>query len=104
MQVAVYDKGFVTAGKDTWQLVKHRGVDAIINDSVVGATLAIGALLTGLISAAVCYSLFFFGIMQPQSATFAIMLLVLTFLTGLSIFSVLASVLDAGVTTTYVCL
>jgi hypothetical protein len=49
--VAVYGKDFCSAAKDTWNLVKTRGVSAIINDSLVGSILDLGALLVGLLTA-----------------------------------------------------
>jgi Na+/melibiose symporter-like transporter len=41
-QVAIYGKDFCTAAKDTWKLVKERGIDAIINDNLIGNVLASG--------------------------------------------------------------
>ena len=32
---ALYGKPYVDAAKDTWRLFKDRGIDAIINDSLV---------------------------------------------------------------------
>jgi len=33
---ALYGKPYIAAAKDTWRLFKDRGVDALINDSLVG--------------------------------------------------------------------
>ncbi|RUS12905.1 plasma-membrane choline transporter-domain-containing protein, partial [Endogone sp. FLAS-F59071] len=33
-QVAIYGKDFCTAAKDTWTLIKDRGIEAIINDNL----------------------------------------------------------------------
>lgn len=46
--MAIYGKDFCTAGKDTWRLIKSRGIDAIINDSLIGNVLGFGMLFTGL--------------------------------------------------------
>ena len=32
---ALYGKPYTTAAKDTWRLFKDRGIDTIINDSLV---------------------------------------------------------------------
>lgn len=104
VQVAVYGKDYITGGKDTWQLVKYRGVDAIINDSLISTILSVGALLTGVISAAVCYSVFYFWDAMQQGPGYAALVVVLSFVTGLAEFSIITSVIDAGVTTTFVCL
>lgn len=34
-QVAIYGKPFCSAAKDTWSLIKSRGVDMLINDSII---------------------------------------------------------------------
>ena len=34
--VALYGKPYIEAAKDTWRLFKDRGIDALINDSLVG--------------------------------------------------------------------
>lgn len=49
-QVAIYGKDYFNAAKDTWHLCKSRGVDAIINDSLIGNVLGIGNLVTGLLT------------------------------------------------------
>lgn len=34
--IALYGKSYIAAAKDTWSLIKDRGIDALINDSLVG--------------------------------------------------------------------
>jgi hypothetical protein len=33
--IALYGKGYIPAAKDTWRLFKDRGIDAVVNDSLV---------------------------------------------------------------------
>jgi hypothetical protein len=33
--LALYGKPYIAAAKDTWRLFKDRGIDALINDSLV---------------------------------------------------------------------
>lgn len=33
---ALYGKSYIPAAKDTWRLFKDRGIDALVNDSLVG--------------------------------------------------------------------
>lgn len=49
-QVAIYGKTYCRAAKDTWELVKSHGVEAIINDNLIGGVLSMGALLGGLMT------------------------------------------------------
>lgn len=34
--IALYGKPYIQAAKDTWRLFKDRGIDALVNDSLVG--------------------------------------------------------------------
>lgn len=36
IEIALYGKPYIAAAKDTWRLMKDRGIDALINDSLVG--------------------------------------------------------------------
>lgn len=36
IEIALYGKPYLAAAKDTWRLFKNRGIDALINDSLVG--------------------------------------------------------------------
>jgi len=33
--IALYGKAYIPAAKDTWKLFKDRGIDALVNDSLV---------------------------------------------------------------------
>lgn len=43
--VLLFRKTYCRAAKDTWELVKSHGVEAIINDNLIGGVLSMGALL-----------------------------------------------------------
>ncbi len=36
IEISLYGKSYIPAAKDTWRLMKDRGIDALINDSLVG--------------------------------------------------------------------
>ena len=36
IEISLYGKAYIPAAKDTWRLMKDRGIDALINDSLVG--------------------------------------------------------------------
>ena len=103
-QVAIYGKDYCTAAKDTWALAKARGIDAIINDSLIGSVLSMGGLFIGLITAGAA-ALFVLGSdnMSKSGATYTVVCFV-AFIIGIVEFSVLANVIDSGVVTTFVCL
>ncbi|KAK3824970.1 MAG: plasma-membrane choline transporter-domain-containing protein, partial [Benniella sp.] len=107
-QVAMYGKPFVKAAHDTWELVKDRGVDAIVNDNLVGNVLGMGTLAVALTSG--LYGYLFVKIVQPDFyakedealAVFAVILVEI--LLGAVMMSVPNNVIDSGVTTTFVAL
>lgn len=53
ISVSLYGGSYFSSAKQTWQLFKRRGVDAIVNDSIVGTALGFGALLVAVGSGAV---------------------------------------------------
>ena len=56
--LALYGKAYIPAAKDTWRLFKDRGIDALVNDSLVGMSkssslrVARDTLLTGVLESA----------------------------------------------------
>uniref|UniRef100_A0A060T496 Protein PNS1 n=1 Tax=Blastobotrys adeninivorans TaxID=409370 RepID=A0A060T496_BLAAD len=53
--IALYGKAYLPSAKDTWQLVKHKGIDALVNDSLIGNVLTFGATFVGYVSALLAY-------------------------------------------------
>lgn len=51
INIALYGNGYITAAKETWALLKDRGIDAIINDSLVNIVFNCGAFIIGLLTA-----------------------------------------------------
>ncbi|ORY08236.1 DUF580-domain-containing protein [Neocallimastix californiae] len=102
-EVAIYGKSYCQAAKDTWTLCKARGIDALINDNLIGNVLVIGSMAIGCLSALVTCILGFL-ILSINNVTSLIIYGVCAFLIGLMIFSVVAQVINSGVATTFVCL
>ncbi|KAI3644498.1 hypothetical protein MP228_010662 [Amoeboaphelidium protococcarum] len=112
VHVAVYGKSFCEAAKDTWNLVKSHGIDAIVNDSLVGTVLGFGKIAVGMASGTVAYAVAYFAIRgtadwnDPNSAAFffAILITVAVFLMGLVMMGIIAMVVESGTQTTFVIL
>ncbi|ORX85667.1 DUF580-domain-containing protein [Anaeromyces robustus] len=102
-EVAIYGKSYCQAAKDTWTLCKSRGIEALINDNLIGNVLGIGSLCVGCLSAVITCIVGFL-IMNIENTTALIIYGVVAFLIGLMIFSVVAQVINSGVATTFVCL
>ncbi|KAI9005314.1 plasma-membrane choline transporter-domain-containing protein [Gaertneriomyces semiglobifer] len=104
VQVAIYGKDYITAAKDTWRLCKSRGIDAIINDSLVATVLSMGSLLVGFICGFIAYLYVHFSDNIPSETLHYVVFCLLGVFFGVAEFAVLANVIDSGVTTTFVCL
>jgi len=107
-QVAMYGKPFVRAAKDTWELIKNRGIEAIVNDSLVGNVLGMGTLSVALLSGFFGYA--YVSILQPsfyenQDKDFVMFAVIFVeVILGVAMMSVPNNVIDSGVTTTFVAL
>ncbi|KAI8902209.1 choline transporter-like protein [Globomyces pollinis-pini] len=105
-QVAIYGKDYCTAAKDTWELAKSRGIDALVNDNLIGNVLGFGGFFIGLLTAGCGALVVYFqsSLTASDADTYMIVCALIGFFIGLVEFSVLAGVIDSGVTTTFVCL
>ncbi|KAG0300844.1 putative choline transporter, neither null mutation nor overexpression affects choline transport [Dissophora globulifera] len=107
-QVAMYGKPFVQAARDTWELIKDRGVDALVNDNLVGNVLGMGSLSVALVSA--LYGYLFIKVVQPgfyekdDEPLVVFIVVVVEMILGAVMMSVPNNVIDSGVTTTFVAL
>ncbi|KAL6617660.1 DUF580-domain-containing protein [Neocallimastix californiae] len=102
-EVAIYGKSYCEAAKDTWTLCKARGIEALINDNLIGNVLSIGGVTVGCLSAVVT-CVIGFVIIDINNTTSLIIYGVCAFIIGIMIFSVVAQVINSGVATTFVCL
>jgi len=103
IEVALYGKPYMGAAKDTWRLFKDRGIDAIINDSLVGMTLTWGAYAVGMLSSLFGY--LYLRITDPSynsSGQYTAPVILFAFLIGLMCSLTLSSAVEAGVSTIFV--
>jgi hypothetical protein len=104
-QVAIYGKGYIQAAKDTWTILKDRGVEQIINDNLIGNVWGMAAILSGALSGLATY--LYLIIAKPDfnaTGNFTIVLVIMGFVMGLQICFTIGTVIDSGVVTTFVCL
>ncbi|KAH7916531.1 plasma-membrane choline transporter-domain-containing protein [Hygrophoropsis aurantiaca] len=103
IEIALYGKSYVSAAKDTWNMIKDRGIDLLINDSLVGITLTWGAFSVGLLC-----SLFGYLYVHLSNASYNSQgqytppIVLFSFLIGLQSSMTLSSALEAGVSTIFV--
>lgn len=101
-QIAIYGKPYIQAAKDTWSLVKSRGVDAIVNDNLIGTCLGIASLTIGIASGLVVFLLS--SIVYGKEWELSIVVSVVFGIIAIIIPSVAFEIIGAGSTTTFVCL
>jgi len=51
--VAIYGSTYCQAAQQTWDLIKGRGFDMLINDNLIGGVLFLGCLIVGFVTAGV---------------------------------------------------
>ncbi|CAG8740816.1 5573_t:CDS:2, partial [Dentiscutata heterogama] len=105
---AIYGKSYCQAAKDTWTLIKDRGIEAIINDDLIGNVLTMGSLLIGVLCGLFGFlyiHLFLNYLLQDQnSSTLVIVFIIICFVIGFMMCVVITDSVSSGVSTTFVAL
>ncbi|WVO22325.1 protein PNS1 [Cryptococcus decagattii] len=103
IEIALYGKSYIPAAKDTWRLLKDRGIDALVNDSLVGTALMWGAYINGFLCAVLGYLyLRFTHPAYNSNGQYSAPVILFSFLIGLNESFTIGSAIDAGVSTIFV--
>lgn len=105
VEVAIYGKNFTNAAKDTWTLIKDRGIEALINDCLIGNVLQMGSFLCAAVVALVAW--LYITITKPEynsAGSYTVPIIIAAFVIAMSMFTVLLKCIDSGAATTFVCL
>ncbi|KAI8076284.1 plasma-membrane choline transporter-domain-containing protein [Thamnidium elegans] len=103
--VAIYGKPFIPTARKTWTMIKDRGIEAMINDNLIGNVLFMGGLLVGVLCGLLGF--IYLQLSRPvynQDGGMTPVVIMMCFLIGSSMFSTIATVISSGVATTFVCL
>jgi hypothetical protein len=103
--VALYGKAYLPAARDTWQIVRARGIDALINDCLIGNVLTFGSLTVGFFSALLGYLIL--KLTAPaynSSGGFYPIIVGFSFLVGMQIGNITTVSIGNGVQTFFVAL
>ncbi|KAG0013635.1 putative choline transporter, neither null mutation nor overexpression affects choline transport [Entomortierella chlamydospora] len=104
-QVAIYGKAYIPAARDTWKILKDRGIIQIINDNLIGNVWVMGALMSGMLSALGSFLYLWYatpGFDNNDSIIYVI--LTMAFVMGFQMLFTVGVVIDSGNATTFVCL
>ncbi|CAG7855020.1 Protein PNS1 [Serendipita indica DSM 11827] len=103
IEIALYGKPYIKAAKDTWHLLTDRGIDAIINDTIVGLAMTWGSFFIGLLC--VLFSYIYLRATKPaynSDGSYTPAILVYSWFVGFQVAQSLTSAIDAGVSTIFV--
>ncbi|KAH8890129.1 DUF580-domain-containing protein [Thozetella sp. PMI_491] len=101
--IALYGKAYFQAAKDTWKMIKDRGIDALVNECLVGPVLSFGCLFVGYACALLAYV--YLILAKPDFNTkgdFTGVILAFAFLIGLQICAVFTTPLSSGIDAIFV--
>jgi len=96
---AIYGKSFIPAAKEAWGLMRSRGFDAVINDSLIGGVLAFAQIVCGLLTGIVTALIANYSFETDWRAYAG-----LGFVIGVMLMTVVCEVVEAAVITLFICL
>ncbi|QDS69540.1 Protein pns1 [Venturia effusa] len=101
--IALYGKSYFKAAKDTWTMIKNRGIDALVNECLIGPVLTMGATFIAYACAllAYCY-LIFTAPAYNSNGSYTPVVVAFAFLIGLQICNVFTTPLSSGLDTIFV--
>ncbi|KAG8833344.1 putative choline transporter, neither null mutation nor overexpression affects choline transport [Serendipita sp. 400] len=103
IEIALYGKPYIKAAKDTWSLITDRGVDAIINDTIVALAMTWGSFFIGLLC--VLFAYVYLRATKPaynSDGSYTPAILVYAWFVGFQVAQSLTASIDAGVSTIFV--
>ncbi|RKP29524.1 hypothetical protein METBISCDRAFT_18486 [Metschnikowia bicuspidata] len=103
--VALYGKPYIQSAKSTFNLIRHKGMDALINDCFVNTALQLYALFVAYV--AVLFSWFFLKYTNPEynrDGAFNAPVMTFSFVIAAQVTRISLAVIESGVSTFFVAL
>ncbi|KAI4943687.1 putative choline transporter, neither null mutation nor overexpression affects choline transport [Alternaria arbusti] len=101
--IALYGKSYVAAAKDTWKMIKDRGIDALVNECLIGPVLSMGATFIAYACALLAYLYLIFTSPEYNSdGAYTPVVVAFSFLIGLQICNIFTTPLSSGIDTIFV--
>ncbi|MCJ1358983.1 MAG: putative choline transporter, neither null mutation nor overexpression affects choline transport [Icmadophila ericetorum] len=101
--IALYGKAYIPAAKDTWKMMKQRGIDALVNDCLVGPVLTMGSTFVAYVCALLAY--LYLQFTKPgynSTGSYTPVAMAFSFLIGLQVCQIFMTPVGAGVDTIFV--
>lgn len=103
IEISLYGKAYIPAAKDTWKLLKDRGIDALVNDSLVSILIMWGSYINGFLCGLFAYVYLRFT--KPSynaKGQYTAPVILFSFVIGINLSVTIGRALDAGVSTIFV--
>lgn len=101
--IALYGKSYLAAAKDTWTMIKSRGIDALVNECLLGPVFTCGASFVGYACALLSYLyLVFTKPAYNADGDFTPVVVAFAFLIGLQICQIFTTPLSSGIDAIFV--
>ncbi|PSR81356.1 plasma-membrane choline transporter-domain-containing protein [Coniella lustricola] len=101
--IALYGRPYFQSAKDTWKMIKDRGIDALINECLIGPVFSFGSLFIGFATALLAFLyLEFTNPAYNSNGDFTVVICAFAFLIGLQICNIFTTPLSSGIDTIFV--
>lgn len=101
--IALYGKAYIPAAKDTWTMIKQRGIDALVNECLIGPVLSMGATFVGYACSLMAYLyLVYTDPAYNSDGNFTPVIVAFAFLIGLQICNIFTTPISSGIDTIFV--
>ena len=101
--IALYGKAYIPAAKDTWKMMRDRGIDALVNDCLTGPVLTMGSTFVGYLCALLTY--LYLDFTKPaynNGRAFTPVVMAFAFLIGLQVCQIFMTPIGSGIDTIFV--
>jgi len=101
--IALYGKSYIAAAKDTWKMIKDRGIDALVNECLIGPVLSMGSTFIAYACALLAYLyLIFTSPAYNANGGYTPVVVAFAFPIGLQICNIFTTPLSSGIDTIFV--
>ncbi|KAF1843389.1 DUF580-domain-containing protein [Cucurbitaria berberidis CBS 394.84] len=101
--IALYGKSYIAAAKATWKMIKDRGIDALVNECLIGPVLSMGSTFIAYACALLAYLyLIFTSPAYNSDGGYTPVVVAFAFLIGLQICNIFTTPLSSGLDTIFV--
>ncbi|GFF34980.1 protein pns1 [Aspergillus lentulus] len=101
--IALYGKAYIPAAKDTWTMMRDRGIDALVNDCLIGPVITMGSVFVSYVCALLAY--LYLQFTKPSynaDGNFTAVIMAFAFVIGLQICQIFMTPVSSGIETIFV--